>query len=56
MQVAIELLTSTIFFLFIAVQAGFLSIIVLARLLKATGAIKDEKDQGGIRGFLQGFC
>jgi hypothetical protein len=56
MQVIIESLTSALFFLFIAVQVGLLGIIVVARLLKAAGVIKQSEDQGGIGGFLQGFC
>jgi hypothetical protein len=56
MQAAIEFLTSAIFFIFIAVQVGLVSMIVLARLLKASGAIKEGQDPGGIKGFLQGFC
>jgi hypothetical protein len=56
MQIAWEFLSSAVFFLFIAVQVAYLCVIVLARLLKATGAIKDTTDQRGIRGFLQGFC
>jgi hypothetical protein len=56
MQAAFEFLTSAVFFLFIAVQVGLVSMIVLARLLKVTGAIKEGHEHRGIKGFLQGFC
>ena len=56
MQATFEFLTSAVFFTFIAVQVGLVSMIVLARLLKASGVIKEGHEHHGIKGFLQGFC
>lgn len=51
----LELFGSLLYILFIGVQVGLVSMLLVARLLKATGAIKEE-EQRGIMGFLQGFC
>jgi hypothetical protein len=56
MALVFEFLTSALFFMFIVVQVGLVSMIVLARLLKATGGIKEGDEQTGIKGFLQEFC
>ncbi len=56
MQSAVEFLGSAVFFFFLLVQVGLVSMIVVARLLKAVGALKDDENHQGIRGFLQGFC
>ncbi len=56
MQAAFEFLGSAVFFLFILVQVGLISMILVAHLLKAIGALKEDQNHQGIRGFLQGFC
>ncbi len=56
MQAAFEFLSSAVFFLFILVQVGLVAMIVIARFLKAVGALRDSQNHNGIRGFLQGFC
>ncbi len=56
MQAAFEFLGSAVFFLFIILQVGLVGMIVVARLLKAMGALKEEENHQGIRGFFQGFC
>lgn len=56
MQATFEFLSSAVFFLFVLVQLGLVIMIVLARVLRATGALKEGKNQAGIMGFLQGFC
>ncbi len=56
MQIAFEFLTSAVFFLFTLVQLGLVALIVLARVLKATGVLHEERDQPGLRRFLKGFC
>jgi hypothetical protein len=55
MESTFEFLGSLLFFAFVGVQAGLVSMILIARLLKAIGAIKED-EQKGIMGFLQGFC
>ncbi len=56
MQAAFEFLGSAVFILFLLVQVGLVSMIIVARLLKAVGALKENENHQGVRGFLQGFC
>ncbi len=56
MQTAFEFLGSAVFFLFLILQVGLVGMIVVARLLKAMGALKEDENHQGIRGFFQGFC
>lgn len=44
-----------LFAIFIAIQAGMLLLIALARILKAIGLIQEGSQKGGILGFLEGF-
>ena len=44
-----------LFAIFIALQAGMLFMIALARILKAVGLIQDGPQKGGLLGFIEGF-
>jgi len=55
MQTALEFVIWSLFAMFIAVQAGVLIMIALARLLKALGILRGGTQRGGFLGFLEGF-
>jgi len=55
MQTAFEFVVWSLFAMFIAVQAGMLIMIALARLLKAAGILRERTEKRGFLGFLDGF-
>jgi hypothetical protein len=50
-----EFLVWALFAIFIAIQAGMLCMIALARILKSVGLIQDGSQRRGFLGFLEGF-
>lgn len=55
MQTALEFIIWSLFAMFVAIQAGVLIMIALARLLKAFGILGGGTQRGGFLGFLEGF-